>query len=51
MDNTKPLYTGLYKTPVYYIDASEASPDLFQIKEFPTQFNEGKNNKFRVRSF
>ena len=43
MDNTKPLYTGLYKTPVFYVDDSETSPDLFQIKEFPTQFNAGKN--------
>lgn len=43
MDNTKPIYTGLYKTPVFYVDTSETSPDLFQIKDFPSQLNVGKN--------
>jgi hypothetical protein len=43
MENTKPVFNGLYKQPVYLVDTSETSPALFNIKEFPTQLNAGRN--------
>ncbi len=43
MDNTQPVYIGLHTEPVYFIDTTEKSPDLFQIKEFPAQLNAGRN--------
>ena len=43
MDTTKPVYNGLHEQIVYFVDTSATSPELFVIKEFPTQLNAGKN--------